>query len=183
MTTPSGFGRARPNDPENPLPRLIELLLELLLHDVQNGRSAQVSVDRIGATWLVGDPAAAGRSVRTEAAMADGTRIGLQVHGDTLDEVAVQAQLQRFVRPMMAVLALEERRRQRSDQAQEAVATIERWAVTDLATGIVMARRDCDPETARGLIADWTARTGVDLQTLTPVDVLELFTAAQDQRR
>jgi hypothetical protein len=145
-------------------------------------RNAQVPVDRIGTTWLVGDPAPAGRSVSTEATMADGIRISLQVRGDAIDEVAVQAQLQRFVRPMVAALALEERRRQRSGQARDAVATIEQWAVTDLATGIVMARRDCDPETARGLIADWSARTGVDLQTLTPVDVLELFTAAQNSK-
>jgi hypothetical protein len=189
MTTPSGPWRApaRPADQENPLPRLIELLLDLLLHDLPDGRSAQVSVGRIKATtpattpaaltgsWLVGDPAADGHLTTTDATMPDGTVINLQVRATGLDPGSAQAQLQRFIPPLLACLAFEARLGEQTDRARDAVAAIERLAITDLATGIVMAHRDCDPGTARLVLAEWSAAEGIDVQVLTPTDVLKLL--------
>ena len=186
MTTPSRSWRApaRPTEQENPLPQLIELLLDLLLHDVPNGRSAQLSVGRVTAptgseaptgSWLVGDPTADGQLVTTDGAMPDGTFVNLQVRAGELDPVSVQAQVQRFVPPLLACLALESRLGEQTDQARDAVAAIERLAVSDLATGIVMAHRDCDPTTARLVLAEWSTAQGIDLAALTPTDVLRLL--------
>jgi AmiR/NasT family two-component response regulator len=95
------------------------------------------------------------------------------VHSELADDAPTQAQLQRFIRPMVACVALEQRLKVKADQARDAVAAIERMAVVDLATGIVMARRDCDPQTARNLLTEWSSQEGFDLLSLTAADVLE----------
>lgn len=178
MTSQSRSWRApaRPVERSNPLPGLVELLLELLLHDVQAGRSARLTLGEAGRGWQVGDPQAGGRSVTASAPLADGDLITLTVHAELADDAPTQAQLQRFIRPMVACVALEQRLKVEADQARDAVAAIERMAVVDLATGIVMARRDCDAQTARDLLTDWSSREGFDLLSLTAADVLERLT-------
>jgi len=180
-----------PNQPPNPLPGLVEQLLDLLLDDVQTGNSAQLTVQsdaqpEPGATeagagispyaWL-GDPAGPGRLVTASASLTDGGTVTLAVRGDLLDDEPTQAQLRRFIRPMVACVALERQLSEQTGRARDAVAEIERSAIFDLATGIVMARHDCDPETARRLLAAWSVRTGHDLRTPTAARVLELLTA------
>jgi hypothetical protein len=179
MTSQSRFWRApvRPAEASNPLPGLVEMLLGLLLHDVPAGHSASLTVGRNGALWQVGEPAPAGPQVTASAPLADGELVTLAVQADLADDAPTQAQLQRFLRPMVVCLTLEQQLNAQRDQAREAVAAIERLAVVDLATGVVMARRDCDVQTARELLADWSASEGVDLQALTAADVLERLTA------
>jgi hypothetical protein len=171
LACPGTSGRAKQS-----LPGLVELLLGLLLHDVQAGRGAQLTLGEAGRGWQVGDLEAGGHSVTASAPLSDGDLITLTVHADLADDAPTQAQLRRFIRPMVACVALEQRLKIVADQAQDAVAAIERMAVVDLATGIVMARRDCDAQTARDLLTDWSSREGFDLLSLTAADVLERLT-------
>jgi hypothetical protein len=134
-------------------------------------------VDPDGRMWQVGELDPDAHQVTASAALGDGDLVTLAVQADLADDAPTQAQLQRFIRPMKACLALERRMAVQSDRARDAVAAIERLAVLDLATGIVMARSDCTAQTARDLLADWSAREGVDLESLTPADVLERLTA------
>jgi hypothetical protein len=166
----------------NPLPRLVELLLDLLLNDVPGGRSAQLtgSAGAEGADGgyaVVGDPDQPGRPVSASAPLPNGGTLTLTVRGELADDEPTQAQLQRFIRPLVAAVALEHQLDRRSGQARDAVAQIERLAVSDLATGIVMVQRDCDPAKARELLAGWSARAGHDLQSLSAVRILQLLTA------
>ena len=183
MTSQSRYWRApaRPTEHSDPLPGLVELLLDLLLHDVPAGRSAHLSLGRSGLSRQVGEPTPDGHQVTASTELADGEVVRLSVQADLADDAATQAQLQRFLRPMVACVALERRLRARAAQAQEAVAVIERLAVLDLATGIVMARQDCDAGTARDLLTAWSAREGVQLQHLAPADVLERLTTTEPQ--
>ncbi len=131
------------------MPGLVELLLDLLLHDVPAGRSAQLRLGSDGEVWQVGEPDTDAPEVVASAPLADGELVTLTVQADLADDAPTLAQLQRFIRPMMACMALERRLDAQADQAKGAVAAIEQLAVLDLATGIVMARRDCTAGTAR----------------------------------
>jgi hypothetical protein len=172
----------------NPLPGLVELLLDLLLSDVPDGRSAQLTVSAAAesspgtenfAHRYAGtdDQARPGQLVTATAALTDGGTVTLTVRGDLIDDEPTQARLRRFIQPMVACVALERRIGEQAGRARDAVAQIERLAITDLATGIVMAQRDCGSVTARQLLADWSARTGQDLQTVSAARILELLTA------
>ena len=165
------------------LPGLVELLLDLLLHDFQDGRNAQLTVQTedlsVGRDQYaeLGDPDQPGRTVSASAPLSNGGTVTLSVRGDLKDDEPTQARLQRFLRPMVACLALEHQLDDQAGRARDAVAQIERLAITDLATGIVMAQRDCAPAKARELLAGWSERTGYDLQTLSAARILELLTA------
>ncbi len=191
MTSPSRswHAYADPDDPHNPLPGLVERLLDLVLTDVRAGRSAQLTVrtttpaepasvyaEAEHPAWT-NDSTEEGRTVSTSAALTDGGTATLAVRGELVDDEPTQAQLRRFIRPLVACVDLETRLNRRTGRAREAVAEIERRAITDLATGIVMAHRDCDPVTARQRLTAWSARNGHDLQTLSAVRILELLTA------
>ena len=180
---------------------MVERLLDLLLSDAPAGRSAWLTVQpqtpappdrtdpeqsdqaRLGDPARVGDstrpvgPARAGRLVTAWAPLPDGGTATLALHGDLQDDEGTQAQLRRFLQPMVACVALERQLSEQAGQARDALAEIERTALPDLATGIVMARHDCDPEAARRLLAAWSARTGHEIQMLTAVRILELLTA------
>jgi hypothetical protein len=170
----------------NPLPGLVERLLDLLLREVRASRSAQLDVSSGSKTSTyaeVGEPDQPGPLVSASTALPDGGTVTLTVRGDPSgelrDDEPTQAQLRRFLPPMLACVALERQLDEQAGQAREAVAEIERLAITDLATGIVMARRDCDSQTARRRLAEWGTRTGNDIQALTAVRILELLTADQ----
>ena len=179
MTSQKGLWHApaRPAERTNPLPGLVELLLDLLLHDVPAGHSASLTVGETGAIWQVGAPSPAGHRATASEPLANGELVTLAVQIERAGDASTRAQVRRFLRPMLLCLALEQQLTARVDEAREAVEGIERLAVLDLATGIVMARRDCDARTARDLLAERCAREGVDLQSLAPTDVLERLTA------
>ena len=194
MTSPSRSWHARADqaDLPNPLHGLIELLLDLLLNDVPASKSAQLTIqpkpelepENLGTATTPpylhrGDQEPAGRRVTASAPQANGEVVTLAVWGELVDDEPTQARLRRFIRPMVACADLERQLDQHTGQARDALAEIERRAITDLATGIVMARRDCDPPTARARLAAWSERTGVDLQALSAVRILELLTADQ----
>jgi hypothetical protein len=173
---------AQDQDPK--LPGLVELLLDLLLHDVQDAHSAQLTVQEAGSPddgsdryAGLGDPGQPGRLVSASAPLTGGGTVTLAVRGDLDDDEQTQARLRRFLLPMVACVALERRLDQKAGRARDAVAQIERLAITDLATGIVMAQRDCAPAKARELLEGWSERTGHDLQTLSAARILELLTA------
>jgi hypothetical protein len=126
-----------------------------------------------------GDPDLPGHLVTASSPLADGGTVTLSVRGELTDDGPTQAWLRRFIQPMVACVDLESRLDEQTGRARDALAEIERRAITDLATGIVMARRDCDPATARARLAAWGARTGVDLQVLSAAKILELLTADQ----
>ena len=106
--------------------------------------------------------------------------MALEVHGDFVDDdLTTRARLQRFLRPMGACVALDRQLKGQATEARDAIAAIERRAITDLATGIVMAQRDCDATTARKALAVWSERTGFDLRELSAARMLELLTADQ----
>ena len=191
MTSPSRswHAQAGPDDPDNPLPGLVELLLDLLLNDVRAGRSAELTVhpsrgpepepEPGGAVYAARphEPDESGRLVSASATLNDGGTATLTVRGDLVDDEPTRAQLRRFIQLLVTCVDLEHRLTARTERAREAVAEIERRAITDLATGIVMAQRDCDPVTARDRLATWSSRTGYDLQTLSAVRILHLLTA------
>jgi hypothetical protein len=180
---------AQDQDPKL-LPGLVELLLDLLLKDVPDGRSAELTVQAPGETSQppaesdqdhryarLGDPSPPGRLVTASAPLTGGGTVTLAVRGELADDEPTQARLRRFLRPMVACVALEHRLNEQAGQARNAVAQIEHLAITDLATGIVMAQRDCAPAKARQMLAGWSDRTGYDLQTLPAARILELLTA------
>ena len=198
---------ASPNEKPAPLPHLVEMLLDLVLHDVAGAHSAQLSLDDQPPAWTVGDPtvgvptvgdptagapaagdpaagdpvtgrpAIGGTRVRVSAPLAGGGTVTLEVGAGPGDEASTRERLSRFIPPLVACIQLERRLQERTGQARAAVNAIERTAVQDLATGIVMARRDCDQATARELLAKWSQRENIDLDSLTAEDVLERLTA------
>jgi hypothetical protein len=202
MTSKSPTWRAE-TDRELPTPLngLVELMLDLLLGETRSGRSAQLMVqpgstavdDSTQAAQLpsrfaqVGDPNTTGRVISTSAALSDGAVITLTVQVDQLDEAATQAWLQRYIAPMITCVTLERQLTARTAAAREAVAEVQRREVLDLATGVLMAQRDCDSVTARRMLMAWSARHGIDVESLTPARILELMTAddspGHDERR
>lgn len=182
MTSQSRFNHAEAHRKgrANPLPGLVELLLDLLRHDVPHAHGVRLSAGDDEPLRVVGDPDA-GRLVRVSAPVAGGRTVTLEVGADVADEEPTRAQLRRFVPLVVACISLEHQLEEQSGSARDAVTAIERLAVFDLATGIMMARRDCDLRTARDLVTEWSRREGVDLQSVSPADVLGRLTI--DQRR
>jgi ANTAR domain len=192
MTSQYPFRRAgtRAGEKPTPLPHLVEMLLDLLLHDVKGARGARLSLaDPDTPAWSVGELDRPGgpeqradpqQEVAVSAPLSDGGTVTLAVAVDGAeldDETSTRAQLGRFIPPMVACVDLERLLRERTTTARDAVGAIERSAVIDLATGVVMARRNCDRQTARDLLARWSRREGIDLESMTVEDALERLTA------
>jgi hypothetical protein len=189
MTRKSRSWRAQADDAQTPAPLhgLVELLLDLLLSETRSGRSAQLTVRSSGNPApgegeamrfaRVGEPSDEGRVVSTSAALPDGGTIMLTVRADLLDDAPTQARLQRFILPMVTCLSLDHQLDELTVAAREAVAEVESREVLDLATGVLMAQRDCDSVTARRLLTAWSKRTGIDIGSLTAAGIIELMTA------
>jgi hypothetical protein len=191
MTSKSRSWRsqAENSDTSQPLHGLVELLLELLLRETRSGRSAQLTVQTTSGTDAaptedsstpfarVGDQADVGSVISTSASLPDGGTITLAVQADQLDDAPTQARLQRFMAPMITCVTLEHQLTERTSAAREAVAEVERREVLDLATGVLMAQRDCDSATARQMLISWSELRGIDVGSLTAARILQLMTA------
>ncbi|GLY13243.1 hypothetical protein Kisp01_02590 [Kineosporia sp. NBRC 101677] len=92
-----------------------------------------------------------------------------------ITEGAETDRLRRYVDPLTICLSLERDLTDQAGQARDAVARVQAQQMSDLATGVLMARLGCDPPTARRLLSEWLAQRGVDAAELSPADVQALL--------
>jgi hypothetical protein len=84
-----------------------------------------------------------------------------------------------YLEPLRTAADLAEELRERRRRAEQAVEAVEGTALLDLATGIVMARKGGDPESARKTLAAWSRRTGHAVDGLTATEMLGLLTVEE----
>ncbi|MBT0767808.1 hypothetical protein KIH74_02655 [Kineosporia sp. J2-2] len=84
-------------------------------------------------------------------------------------------QLKRYVAPLTMCLALDRDLTDQAGVAREAVARVQGQQMTDLATGVLMARLGCDIPAARNLLSEWLGQKGLEPATLTPAEIQMLL--------
>ena len=92
-----------------------------------------------------------------------------------ITEGAGTDRLRRYVDPLNICLDLERDLTDQAGQARDAVARVQAQQMSDLATGVLMARLGCDPPAARVLLDEWLGQRGVDASALSPADVQALL--------
>ena len=106
--------------------------------------------------------------------------------GLLLGEITAGAEtgrLQRYVSPLSLCLALDQGLNDQAETARDAVTRVRGRQLSDLATGVIMARLGCNVPTARKLLAEWLAGRGLDDTSLTPADVQTLLEEPGWERR
>ncbi|WP_285594349.1 hypothetical protein [Kineosporia sp. NBRC 101731] len=97
------------------------------------------------------------------------TMIGLLL-GEISDGVETD-RLRRYVDPLTMCLALDRDLDDQAGQARDAVSQVQTQQMSDLATGMIMARLGCDASTARTLLAAWLDKKRLEAGSLTPAEV------------
>ncbi|GAB6901209.1 hypothetical protein [Kineosporia succinea] len=101
------------------------------------------------------------------------TMIGLLL--GEITEGAESEQLRRYVDPLTMCLALDRDLNDQAGTARDAVSRVQSQQMSDLATGVIMARLGCDGVTARKLLSEWLAEKSLEAESLSPADVQALL--------
>lgn len=98
--------------------------------------------------------------------------------GLLLGEITAGAEserLRRYVEPLTMCLTLDRELNEQAGQARDAVARVQGQQMSDLATGVIMARLGHDVPAARKLLAEWMEQRGLEPAELTPAEVQALL--------